>query len=250
MDPSYYREVAAVEERHWWYEARRRIVAGVLDGLHLPPDARLLDAGCGSGGSFALLARYGEVKAFEPFEWAREAARARGLAVVEEGSLPGGVPFAGERFDCITLLDVLEHVEEDVAAVAALRARLAPGGRLVLTVPALPSLWSRHDEINHHFRRYTRASLRRVLEAAGCRVAYLGYFNTLLLPAVVAVRLLGRVAGDAAGHDVQPVAPALNRLLLTVFSAERHLVPRWHLPVGLSLLAVAEAPGDGAPARS
>jgi SAM-dependent methyltransferase len=233
-------EIAAVEDAHWWFRGRRTVVARVLEQLRLPPDARLLEAGCGSGGNLALLARYGRLRAFEPDAEMRAWAEARGGVPVADGRLPGGVPFEDERFDAILLLDVLEHVEEDRASLAALGARLAPGGRLVVTVPAYRWLWSAHDDANHHVRRYTRGGLVRTAAAAGLRVVRATYYNTLLFPAAVGARLAGRLVGSAGSSGLGVLPPPVNRLLAGVFGAERHLVGRVPLPFGVSVLMVAE----------
>lgn len=239
MDAAYYEQYARVEDEHWWFRARRRIVARVLDGLGLPPDARLLEAGCGTGGNLPLLARYGTLDAFEIDDRARELAGARGVVPVRAGALPDRVPFDGP-YDAILLLDVLEHVEDDAAALAALHARLRVGGHLVLTVPAFMLLWSRHDVVNHHFRRYRRGALLARLRGAGFTVPHATYFNATLFPPIAAVRLLNRLRGVEGGSDADALpGPALNRLLEGVFAAERFWVPQGRLPFGVSLLAVA-----------
>ena len=245
MDAAYYARYAEVEDRHWWFAARRRIVGRVLDGLRLPPGARLLEAGCGTGGNLALLARYGHLDAFEIDPGARALADARGVTPVLPGALPDAVPFDGP-YDAIALLDVLEHVADDAAALAALRDRLAPpgagrpGGALVLTVPAFMFLWSRHDVVNHHERRYRRGPLVARLRGAGLRVDHATYFNTLLFPPVAAVRLLHRLRGVEGGSDVDTIpAGPVNRVLEGVFAAERFVAPWLRLPFGVSVLAVA-----------
>jgi SAM-dependent methyltransferase len=239
MDPSYYREMAAVEDRHWWFEARRRILGAVLDRLTLGPEAEVLEVGCGTGGNLPMLARYGRLHACEPEADARALAEARGLATVAAGGLPDDLPFGGKPFDLIALLDVLEHVAADEASLAALHARLKPGGTLLVTVPAYRFLWSAHDEVNHHVRRYTRGDLVRKLRAAGFHVRRATYFNTLLFPVIATVRLAGRRAGKT-GSDLALPGDALNSLLTRIFASERLVVPRLSLPFGVSLLAVAE----------
>lgn len=249
MDAAYVETYATVEDDHWWFRGRRRILDTVLGGLDLPAGARILEAGCGPGGNLAMLQRHGTVDAFEIDDAARAHANRRGLADVRPGALPDAVPFDGP-YDVIGLFDVIEHVEDDAAALVALRDRLAPAGRLVLTVPAFMWLWSEHDVVNHHFRRYDRAGLVARLEAAGLAVEHATYFNTLLFPLVAGVRGLHRLRGQSGGggSDADTIPPPpVNRLLERVFAAERHLVPTRRLPVGVSLLAVARrASGNGA----
>jgi SAM-dependent methyltransferase len=189
-----------------------------------------------------------EIAAVEDAHWwfqgrravvARAWAEARGVVPVADGRLPDGVPFEGEAFDAVLLLDVLEHVEADRASLAALGGRLAPGGRLVVTVPAYRWLWSAHDDANHHVRRYTRAGLVQTAEAAGLRVYEATYYNTLLFPAAAGARLAGRLVGSQGRSGLGIPPPLVNRLLAGVFGAERHLVGRVPLPFGVSVLMVA-----------
>lgn len=238
MDRAVFDRMAAQEEVHWWFAARREIIRSVIDRLvHLPDNARILEAGCGTGGNLEMLAGFGQLRAFELDAEARRVASSKSGLAVAEGALPDAVPFASERFDLIGLFDVLEHVEDDEAALAALCGRLGPGGRIVMTVPAFPWLWSRHDERHHHFRRYTRASLERVGARAGLRVEHGFYFNTLLFPVAVAQRAVKALLGVDRADDTLP-PPALNAAMRTVFAAERYLVGRLAPPVGLSLCAV------------
>lgn len=221
MERVVYETMAEVEGDHWWFVARRQLIARLLEDMKLENPA-ILEAGCGSGGNLDLLRRFGRVSAFEldPV--------ARAKAGVPEGSLPDAIPFDGP-FDLACLFDVLEHVEEDVPALGAL-AEISE--RLLLTVPALPGLWSEHDERHHHHRRYTRPGLRNVIEQGGWKVERIGYFNSFLLPAAIAQRAVSR----HYEADKTPPAP-LNALLTKIFGFERHLLGK--LPIGLSLFAVA-----------
>lgn len=246
MDPDKFREVAKIEERYWWHVARRRILQKVLDSLGLRPGARLLEAGCGSGGNLSLLARFGELHAFEPDDLARAMANRRAVIRVEKGALPSAVPFAGP-FDLIVMLDVLEHIDDDVEALLGLRRHLGEGGRLLLTVPAFAALWSHHDVIAHHRRRYSLSSLQRTLQSAGFAVEYATYFNSLLFPLVYLAKKAGNFSRPRGGDRRVPPSP-LNRLLTAVFASERFLLPRCRLPFGVSALVVAH-PVSGDPPR-
>jgi SAM-dependent methyltransferase len=238
MDRAVVSRMAAQEELHWWFAARREIIRTVIVRLvQLPDRPRILEAGCGTGGNLEMLAGFGQVRAFELDSEARRIAAAKSGLAVAEGALPDAIPFDAERFDMIGLFDVLEHVEDDGAALSELRDRLAPGGKMVLTVPAFPWLWSRHDVRHHHFRRYTRRDLARVAEHAGLRVEHSFYFNTLLFPAAVVQRAVKSIFGVDHADDTLP-PPALNSALRWVFAAERHLVGRLAPPVGLTLCAV------------
>jgi SAM-dependent methyltransferase len=228
-----------VEDRHWWFHGRRAIMAGFLRRLPLAPGASILEAGCGTGGNLALLAAFGRVRGFEPDPTARALAAARGLGTIEEGFLPDAIPFEGETFDLVVATDVLEHVEADAASVAALYARLRPGGYFLATVPACPWLWSGHDVSHHHFRRYTRAGLVAVFQAAGARVERCSYFNGLLFPAIVAMRKGKAWLGNGTEPDTRVPPRLLNGVLRRVFAAERHWLRRGNFPLGVSLVLLA-----------
>ncbi|MBI5255465.1 MAG: methyltransferase domain-containing protein [Burkholderiales bacterium] len=250
MRPEVYREMAAVQASHWWFAARRRILARLIPPLLPDAQAEILEIGCGTGANLALLAGLGRLSAMEYEPEAAALARALGVCPVQPGGLPAPVPFDDGRFALVCLLDVLEHIADDRAALARAARLLAPGGRLLVTVPAYRWLWSAHDTAHQHHRRYTAASLRGVAEAAGLRVQRIGHFNTLLFPLIALARLAQRLRGaaDAEGSDARlPPAP-LNQLLEAVFASERFVLPRVLLPFGVSVLAVLECePGAALP---
>jgi len=235
----------AVDEHHWWYRGRRRVIRAELDRLALPPGARILDAGCGSGRTLVELANYGgEVCGIELNSDAAELARARGLGDVQVGRLEE-LPWEDGAFDLITCLDVIEHVPDDVTALVELRRVVAPGGWLLVTVPAYQALWSRHDEANHHYRRYSRSMLRAAARQAGWQIERVSSFNSLLLAPAAAVRLAQRRMGTRNGHSSDlDMGPAwLNDVLERPMALEASWLGRGRtLPVGLSLLAVLRRP--------
>lgn len=243
MEQQVYSRMAAIQGEHWWFVARRRILTAVLRRyVRLPDGARLLEAGCGMGGNLAMLAGFGHVSAFEPDAGARRIVGWESGLQILEGRLPDDVPFDAEAFDLVAALDVLEHVEEDLPSLATLRNKLRPGGWLVITVPAFPFLWSAHDRIHHHKRRYRKAELVRLVSEAGLRPVKATYFNTLLFPVVAMVRLVKGLLGiDKADGDAMP-GHLVNRLLTALFASERHLLGRIWLPVGVSILMIARRP--------
>lgn len=245
MRDAEFRAMMAADEHHWWYRGRRRVVRAVLDGLDLPPGAAILDAGCGSGRMLDELVDYGTVTGVDLNRAAVDAARARGHAVhrakVEATFLPA------DQFDLVTAFDVIEHTPDDVRSLRELRRVARPGAAAVVTVPAYQALWSSHDELNDHFRRYTAPRLRRAAARAGWVVERDSYFNALLLAPAAALRWWRR-GRPARASDLAATPAALNGLLELPLRAEADLLRRGgRLPAGLSLLAVLRNPDTTAP---
>jgi len=240
MDRAYELQTHRAEDRHWWYRGRRTVLERVIADLRLPARARVLDAGCGSGRNMVELARHGTVTGVELSNTSVCLARARKAGEVIEGSVME-MPFAPDSFDLAVSLDVIEHLQDDLGALRELRRTVAPGGSLLVTVPAYQWLWSGHDEINHHHRRYTRRSLLRVAEQAGWKPVRTTYFNSLLLPAAILLRVLERLNTKTTESSLDlwvPPAP-LNWLLERPLALEAALIGRGRrIPAGLSLLAV------------
>jgi len=236
MERAVYDHMAEVAMSHHWYVARRRVLAAVIGRLGLPKDARILEVGCGTGHNLDMLARFGTVSAVEIDDASRELASERLGRPVIAAPLPELAGVERGAYDLVALLDVLEHLDDDRAALATLAACLRPGGRILVTVPAHPWLWSAHDEANHHKRRYTRASLRAAVAGAGLRLDRLSWFNSLLFPVAAAARVLGKASGQSMTGDSLP--RPLAWLLEQTFAAERYAVGRVPLPPGLSLLAL------------
>jgi SAM-dependent methyltransferase len=246
MDQELMRATFEVDEHHWWYRGRRRIIVAELDRLPLPPQGQLLDAGCGSGRTMEELTSYGSVRGIELSPEAAELARHRGFEV-EIGRLEE-LPWEADTFGLVTCLDVIEHTPDDRLTLAELRRVTRPGGFLVVTVPAYQALWSYHDEANHHYRRYSRRMLRSSAEAAGWRLERMTSFNSVLLAPAAAVRLAQRRRGTGNGQSTDlNVGPTwLNQVLERPMALEASWLGRGHtLPAGLSLLAVLSKPGPG-----
>jgi len=197
----------------------------------------LLELGCGSGEVLAALAEFGHAVGMEPHPDLAATARGRGLDV-RIGRLPDQLGVPPHWADVVLLLDVIEHLDDDQGALVAASRALAERGTLVVTVPASPWLWSPHDVALGHRRRYTARALRDVAARAGFRVERMTYFNSILFPAVAAARLWKRGRGRR-GHDLDQSPAFLNRSLERLFALERHLVPRFTLPFGSSLLMLA-----------
>ncbi|MFN3943658.1 MAG: class I SAM-dependent methyltransferase [Allosphingosinicella sp.] len=238
MERAVYDRMAEHDQVHWWYVARRRILADLIAReVKLPPDARLLEIGCGTGHNFEMLRRFGRLDAIEVDGKARAFASSRLGHAVESAPLPGLPGIPDRTYHLVALLDVLEHIDEDVASLKSIADKLAPGGRILLTVPANEWMWSAHDVVHHHKRRYSKASLRRTVEAAGLKAELLTPFNSLLFPLAAALRIVGKARGKTDSDDKMPGA-ALNGAFTRIFGLERHLVGRVPLPFGVSLVAI------------
>jgi SAM-dependent methyltransferase len=240
MDRDYELQTHRAEDHHWWYRGRRTVLERVIERLRLPARARILDAGCGSGRNMVELARHGTVTGVELSDTSVALARARNCGEVVEGSVLE-MPFEAQSFDFAVSLDVIEHLEDDLSALRELRRVVAPGGALLVTVPAYQWLWSGHDEINHHHRRYTRRSLQRVAEQAGWETVRTTYFNSLLLPVAIVLRVLDRFSTKTTESSLDlwvPPAP-VNWLLERPLALEAAVIGRGgRIPAGLSLLTL------------
>ena len=242
MRPDAYAEMAAIEDHHWWFRGRRALLWALLSRAGgVRPPARVLDAGCGSGRNMVEFARLGDVQGVDPAPEALAAARDRGLTSLTRASLDA-LPFDDASFDILFATDVLEHVDDDGAALRELRRVAAPGALLLLTVPAHPRLWSAHDEALEHRRRYRRGDLLSRVRGAGWRVEVETWWNSVLLAPIAVARLARR----SRGTDHARTPGWANSSLATVLAAEAALVRRGvRLPAGVSLALACHAEPEG-----
>jgi SAM-dependent methyltransferase len=241
MERVVYEQMAELDDRHWWYRARREVLAALIRREAKPPKgAKILELGCGTGHNLAMLSGFGYVDGLELDEEARTLSEKRLGRKVMSAPLPelAGVPDRG--YDLIGAFDVIEHIADDGAALDSIAEKLKPTGKFVMTVPAHQWMWSAHDVVNHHKRRYSKRSLKALIDASPMKLQKIGYFNSLLFPLAVAQRAASKLRGDEDADVRLPPAP-LNAALEKAFAAERYLVGRLPLPPGLSLFAVASA---------
>ena len=239
MDKDYGQIYEELYRHHWWFRVREEILLQVIDGLNIAKPAEILDVGCGNGLFFGQLERLGNVRGIEVDDSLIPANSPNRDRIFNK---PLGDPqYAMLRFDLITALDVIEHIEDDCGAVADMLGMLRPGGKLLLTVPASMMLWDRHDEINRHYRRYSRESLRNLLAGSG-RIITLKYlFHGLFLPKL-AFRTFNRVFQGQVAQHAMPPAP-INRVMKSLCRIEYKTLGRLRMPFGTSLLAVVEKAG-------
>jgi SAM-dependent methyltransferase len=230
--------ILAGDEHHWWYRGRRRVLHTELDRLALSPHARILDAGCGSGRMLDELQSLGHACGIDANAHAVAATRRRGHVAfrceIEH------MPFGDASFDLVTCLDVIEHTPDDHRTLRELRRVTRPGGVLVVTVPAYQALWSAHDVVNGHYRRYRVADLRAAAQEAGWYHLRDSYFNSLLLAPAALVRLARRRPHtDSARSELDLTPGWLDGLLEWPLRLEAAALRGGaRLPFGLSLLAV------------
>ena len=236
MEDWTYQEHFDLEDRHWWFRSRRHVIWALMERAGTPPSPRILDAGCGTGRNLLELRHIGSAEGVDLSPRAVEFCRRRGLDGVHEGSLED-LPFESGRFDLLLATDVIEHLPDDGPALAELRRVAAPGGRLLITVPAYNWLWSQHDISWHHYRRYTRRLLEQRIRQQGWEPMLSTYFFSSILPAVAAVRTLQRFRGNGTGSSDFHLTPgALNRWLELPVREEARLIKRGvSLPAGVSL---------------
>jgi SAM-dependent methyltransferase len=239
MDRIVYDRMAAHDTHHWWYRARREILADYL-ARHgdLPAGARILEIGCGTGHNLATLAGFGTVDAIEIDAAARAIATERLGKPVGTARLPELDGVDRGAYDLVAVLDVIEHIDDDVAALRAMADALKPGGRILIAVPAHQWMWSAHDVVNHHKRRYSKKTLDAAIRAAGLTHNGLRWFNSLLFPVAVAARIAGKLTGKDDSDDSPPPAP-INKALEGVFRLERFLLGKVPMTPGLSLITLA-----------
>lgn len=250
METQVYQRMAELDSVHWWFVARRKILSELIGRVVRPPqDAQILEVGCGTGHNLAMLARFGHVEATELEPEARRLAGERLGRPITDAALPDLSSFPEAHFDIVALLDVLEHVEQDEAALAAILGRLKPGGALLVTVPGNPWMWTAHDAAHHHFRRYRKRALEALLRKAGFEIQLLSPFNSLLFPLIAAARMVGKLTGRESADDAMPPAP-VNGALRGIFALEAPLIGRLPMPFGVSLVAVARCPGGSGKAAS
>jgi SAM-dependent methyltransferase len=239
--PVEYEAMHLVELSHWWFRGRRRVLVDLLGEVAGPRagSLRILDYGCGTGGNTQAYASLGIVFGVEPDAAAVKLASERGGACYCRAS-GTKLPFREAAFDAVVASDVLEHIDDDSSAVAEITRVLRPGGSAVISVPAHQWLFSEHDAALHHFRRYSKAVLRDVLERGGLRIRRLSYWNAALFPVVCLRRLLPRRHSGSPRSDTRPTPWLLNETLTALLAAEATILRYTPLPWGVSLIGVAE----------
>lgn len=233
------------EETHWWFLARREIILmlirRMIEQQALPqPPFRTLDYGCGTGSLTRSLNQFGDVCGVDESEEAIQFCHQRGMDNVKR--IQSLNELSDETYDLIGCFDVLEHIDDDMHILGEFKRMLKPGGILFLTVPALKILWGGEDVVSQHKRRYRRKDLVKKQRQSGYEIIKASYFNTLLFPFILAVRLFNRGFRPErlSQSDVQKVSPLLNTVLCRLFALERIALKDVTFPIGASLLTIAK----------
>ena len=230
-----------VEQSHWWYIGRRRIIASFVEQICRQVTdrrPRILDVGCGTGANLLLLSKYGDAEGVDVSEDALAFCRERGLDKVRLGA-GEELPYKDGTFDLVTAFDVVEHMDDDLAGVKEMRRVLRPGGRVLLFVPTFMFLWGLQDDVSNHRRRYRLPQLTRVLEEAGFEIERTTYANITFFLPVLMVRKLMKLTGIKTATENSINVPALNGVFGKIFGAESWFLKRMNIPFGVSGLFVA-----------
>ena len=244
MQPHTYAIMREVEDKHWWYVGRRRIIADfvrrICDQLRAEgtSEPRILDIGCGTGGNLETLSGFGRAEGVDISSEALDFCRARGLNNVRQGAAET-LPYESESFDLVTGLDVVEHLDDDVAGLREMRRVLRSGGRMLLFVPAFMFLWGVQDDVSHHRRRYTLPELKGKLQQAGLSVERASYANISFFGPILVGRLFMRMSGLRPASENNINIGAFNGLFGRLFGSESWWLNRMSFPFGVSIICVA-----------
>ena len=241
MQSHHYPILYQVEETHWWYLGRRRIIQSLIKricSIINNQNPRILDVGCGTGANLKMLAAYGQIEGVDISPQAVAFCSERGLDVVKLGAVEE-LPYEDERFDIVTALDVIEHLDDDSVGLREIRRVLRPGGAVLVFVPAFMFLWGVQDDVSNHRRRYTLPTLLRAIRGAGFSIEWSSYANITFFLPVLFVRTVMRALGLRADTEYGINIPQLNGPFSQLFSAERVVFNRGKLPFGVSAVCIA-----------
>lgn len=248
MNAAEYERMYRLEDTYWWFVGRHRLVESLLSDRYGAPGTQtspltILDMGCGTGAMSARLGKWGHVVSADFSSLALQFSRRRHLNNLVCADAMR-LPFASEKFDAVVVMDVLEHLPDDRAALCEFQRVLKPGGRVIATVPAYPHLWSEHDIALMHFRRYLRPEVAERFTTAGFRLEKLSHTMTMLYPLVAMQR---RLNAKKPPHDppqaAMPLFPSpINAALTGLFTAENALARRLDFPFGITIVCVAVKP--------
>ncbi len=254
MEQHTYAIMDRVEDSHWWFVGRRAILESFLRGLESrlqaaasaaggPAEAgtqnllRILDVGCGTGANLEMLSQFGSAEGVDVSDEALEFCRKKGLTV--QKGLAETLPYEDETFDVSTALDVIEHLDNDIAGLKEMHRVTKTDGYSLFFVPAFMWLWGVQDDISNHRIRYTRKQIVERIEKAGFTVERATYANFTFFAPVLAGRVFMKLTGIKPESENNINISALNGLFGKIFSAERFWLKNLNFPFGVSIVVVA-----------
>lgn len=238
-----------VETTHWWWVGRKNIIKKVFSKYLEKKEYTILDGGCGTGAGILFLQNYGKVYGVDLSKEATNFCKKRGLKRIKTADV-SKLPYKNNFFDLVCLMDVIEHIKDDKMVVQEVFRVLKPGGFFLVTVPALPFIYSAHDKDQGHFRRYTKKSLEDLLKSTSFKKIRTTYFNILLSLPIVFIRLLSRLGGPVGkladfdsklNYDISK-SKKINFFLSKIFSFEGVYIQHQDIPFGVSLLSLVRKP--------
>jgi len=241
MEIKLYQEMYSVESQHWWFRARRDILTSLIL-KYIPQGNNILDVGCGTGFILEAIQAHDQSQyklwGIDISEIAIQFCQEKGLSQVDQGVLENNT-LPEHSFDLIMFLDMLEHLDQDLPSLLLAKHYLKEKGQILITVPAYQFLWSAHDEIHHHKRRYTKKQLTVLLQKAGYEVVFSSYFNTFLFPLIAIARLISNLINRHHTSDVSLPTAWVNQSLYQIFGWEKNLLPYLSFPFGVSIVCLA-----------
>jgi SAM-dependent methyltransferase len=227
-----------VEDSHWWFVGRRAILESFLESFTTQPSPfTILDVGCGTGANLEMLKQFGEAEGVDVSDDALEFCKLKGLKVHK--GLAESLPFAAESFDLVTALDVVEHLDDDIAGLKEMNRVLKTGGKTLIFVPAFMWLWGVQDDISNHRIRYTREQIAERLNAAGFKIERATYANITFFLPILLGRFLMKITGIKPESENNVNISALNGIFGKIFSAEKYWLKKANFPFGVSIVIVA-----------
>ncbi len=248
MQQHTYEIMNRIEDSHWWYVGRRAILESFLKTIVQSPKSKvqspkILDVGCGTGGNLEMLEKFGVAEGVDVSDEALEFCKSKGLTVHK--GLAERLPFADKSFDVVTALDVVEHLDDDVAGLKEMNRVLKTGGKTLIFVPAFMWLWGVQDDVSNHRIRYTKKQIVERLQKAGFEIERATYANWTFFAPIFAGRTLMKLTGIKPESENNVNVSALNGVFGKLFGAERFFLKIFDFPFGVSIVIVARKKYDG-----
>ena len=245
MDRSFLDDYFKMEREHWWFRVREGIILDQFRSMiYKAKPLNILNVGAATGRSSEMLESFGQIQSIEydqpSYQFCRDVLKMK----IDQGSITE-LPYPDNAYDCVCAFDVVEHVEDHQKAISELFRVCKPGGKIFITVPAFMSLWSNHDVVNHHFRRYRKQQMLDLFSANGGRLLRTTYFNFFLFMPIFMVRSVQRIFSRKKQEELKPdndmiESGLINTIFQSIFSFERSLLKKMNFPFGVSLMLVWE----------